>query len=45
MSAVKGDKESDPATINAATGETAWLPTTMGQALTDTTGPGGRKPA
>ena len=38
MSAVKGDKESDPATINAATGEPAWLPTTMGQALTDTTG-------
>ena len=38
MSAVKGDKESDPATINAATGELTWLPTTTGQALTDTTG-------
>ena len=44
VSAVKGDKESDPATINAATGELAWLPTATGQALTDMKGTGGRKP-
>ena len=41
---MKGDKESDPATINAATGEPAWLPTATGQALTDMKGTGGRKP-
>lgn len=33
VSAVKGDKESDPATINAATGETHLIPTTTGMAI------------